>query len=72
MVRLAFRVTPLAKAAALAAAIGMGLVIYGMNREVEWAGGVGTVLFFAGAITYYVERFRMFRRRRREEQDRSP
>jgi len=72
VVRLAFRVTPLAKAAALAAMVGMGLVIYGMNRDVPWAGGAGTVLFFAGAITYYIERFRMFRRRRREELDRGP
>lgn len=64
MVRVTLKVSPLAKAAVLGAMAGMGLVLYGMHKDVSWAGGVGTVLFFGGAITWYIERYRMYRKRK--------
>ncbi|MHC4547807.1 MAG: hypothetical protein ACYTEZ_03435 [Planctomycetota bacterium] len=64
MVRLVLRLSPLAKAAALVALLGAVLAVYGRLETVGWATLVGTVLLFGGAIVYYVERFRMIRRRR--------
>ncbi|MHC4819503.1 MAG: hypothetical protein ACYTF8_15770 [Planctomycetota bacterium] len=58
------RLSPLAKGAALAALIGGVLWIWGGMKEIGWMTGVGTLIFFAGAIVYYVERFRMFRRKK--------
>jgi hypothetical protein len=46
------------------AAIGAGLALYGKLQVVGWAAVAGTVLLFGGAIVYYVERLKMFRRRR--------
>jgi hypothetical protein len=67
LARLVFRVTPLAKIAATVGGVGAALAIYGKLQGVFWASGVGAGLLFAGAIVYYVERFRMMRRRREPE-----
>lgn len=64
MVRLVVRLSPLAKGAVLVALIGGVLWIWGGVEGVPWATAAGTVVFFVGAIVYYVERFRMIRRRR--------
>jgi len=64
LVRLVVRLSPLAKGAALAALIGGVLWVWGGSQKIGWMTVVGTVVFFAGAIVYYVERFRMIRRRR--------
>jgi len=57
------RLSTTAKIAAGIAAVGGGLWIYGKTQEVSWALSVGTVLLFGGAIVYFVERFRMMRKR---------
>lgn len=64
MVRLVVRLSPLAKGAVLAALVGGVLWIWGGLEGVEWATAVGTIVFFGSAIVYYVERFRMIKRRR--------
>lgn len=64
MVRLVVRLSPLAKGATLAALIGAVLWAWGGLEGVAWAKAVGGVVFFGGAIVYYIERFRMFKRRR--------
>jgi len=64
LVRLVVRLSPLAKGAALAALIGGVLWVWGGSQKIGWMTVVGTVVFFAGAIVYYVGRFRMIRRRR--------
>lgn len=64
MVRLVLRVSPLAKAAVTVALIGGALGVYGRLDDVAWAMAVGTVLLFAGAIVWYVERYRMYRKKR--------
>ena len=71
MVRIVIRLTTLAKIAAGVAAIGGGLAIYGNLKQVSWAGGVGTIMLFGGAIVYYFERYRMITRRRRELREES-
>jgi hypothetical protein len=58
------RLSPLAKGATLVALIGGVLWVWGGSKDVEWANAVGAVVFFLGAIVYYIERFRMFRRGR--------
>ncbi|MHC4163695.1 MAG: hypothetical protein ACYTDU_09235 [Planctomycetota bacterium] len=68
MVRLVVRLSPLAKGAALVALVGGVLWIWGGLKEIGWATAVGTVVFLGGAIVYYIERFRMFRRRRDREE----
>ena len=64
MVRLVVRLSPLAKGAALAALIGGVMWIWGGLKGIAWMNGVGTLVFIAGALVYYVERFRMFRRKK--------
>ena len=64
MVRLVVRLSPLAKGATIAALIGGALWLWGGLEKVGWATVVGTVVFFAGAIVYYIERFRLFRRKK--------
>lgn len=71
MVRLVLRLSPLAKGATLVALIGGVLWIWGGLEEIGWASAAGTVAFFAGAIVYYIERFRMIKRRRRPESGKS-
>lgn len=69
MVRLVLRLSPLAKGAVLIALIGGVLWIWGGTGDIGWATAVGTLVFFAGAIVYYVERFRMIKRRRGNRTD---
>ena len=64
MVRLVVRLSPLAKGAALAALVGAVLWIWGGLKDIDWMSGVGTLVFIAGAMVYYVERFRMIRRKK--------
>jgi len=64
LVRLVVRLSPLAKGAALAALIGGVLWIWGGLKGIDWMSGAGTLVFIAGAMVYYVERFRMFRRKK--------
>ena len=64
MVRLVLRLSPLAKGAVLVALIGGVLWIWGGSEGIKWVNALGTLLFFAGAIVYYIERFRMIKRRR--------
>jgi len=58
------RLSPLAKGAALVALIGGVLWVWGVFKGVGWAHAVGTIVFFGGAIVYYIDRFRLFKRRR--------
>lgn len=67
MARLVLRVSALAKAAALVAMIGGGVAVYGKMKGVAWASGAGTLMLFGGAIVWYIERFRMFKARRRPQ-----
>ena len=69
MVRLVVRLSPLAKGATLAALGGGVLWVWGELKEVDWATAVGTVVLISGAIVYYIERFRMFRRRGRDREE---
>jgi hypothetical protein len=64
LVRLTLSLTRTARIAVTVAAIGAGLALYGKLQVVDWAAVAGTVLLFGGAIVYYVERLKMFRRRR--------
>lgn len=64
MVRLVVRLSPLAKGATVVALIGGVLWIWGGLDDIAWAKAAGGVVFFGGAIVYYIERFRMFKRRR--------
>ena len=64
MVRLVVRLSPLAKGAVLVALVGGVLWAWGGFKDIGWAHAVGTIVFFAGAIVYYIERFRLFKRRR--------
>lgn len=64
MVRLVVRLSPLAKGATVVALIGGVLWVWGGLDDIAWAKAVGTLVFFAGAIVYYIERFRMIKRRR--------
>lgn len=69
MVKLVLRLSALAKGALAAALVGCGLAVYGKQTGTPWVGGVGTVLFFGGAIVYGVERLRMIRRNRSARKD---
>jgi len=64
MVKLVLRVSPIAKAAVTVACVGVGLALYGRLRHAGWANGVGSAMFFGGAVVYVIERFRSVRRRR--------
>lgn len=64
MVRLVVRLSPLAKGAALVALVGGVLWVWGGLGGIGWMHAVGTLVFFGGAIVYYIERFRMIKRRR--------
>jgi hypothetical protein len=66
LVRLVLRLSPLAKGATLVALVGGVLWIWGGLERIGWMTVVGTVVFFGGAIVYYIERFRMIKRRRDE------
>ena len=65
MVRIVISLTTTAKIAASCAGIGGVLAVYGRAQDTPWAGGLGTVMLFGGALVYYVERYRMIRNRRR-------
>jgi hypothetical protein len=66
LVRLVLRLSPLAKGATLVALIGGVLWVWGGIKDIDWMTAVGTVVFLGGAIVYYIERFRMIKRRRDE------
>jgi hypothetical protein len=64
LVRLVLRLSRLGKIAATVAGIGGLLAVYGRLANVPWAALAGSLLLFGGALVYFVERWRMVRRRR--------
>jgi hypothetical protein len=60
--------SPVAKVAAVVAAVGVGLVAYERLGGAGWANLVGSILFFGGVLVYFVERIRLTLRARREDE----
>ena len=63
MVRLVLRLSRIGRIAAITAAIGAMISIYGRLSDANWATLTGGLMLFFGAMVYLVERLRALMKR---------